>query len=307
MKRAAGMLLVSGLLGANATAAADSRARFFVMGSGELKIRAADGGPSFAGRYRATDGRYSEPALAAINRVFGTVLGRPGAEVSLRLIERLSRLRADLGGNWVILSSGYRSPQHNRRLRQRGTATATTSLHQYGMAADLRITGVRARSIWRYMRRHGMGGVGNYGNGWIHVDTGPPRAWTVHPIRRTPRSAHNKLLRLRARYDIYRAGDLLAMQLIRITAFPIGIERSWRLERARGRRKWDPISEFTPEHPRSSQQRCQHFDAIAAVSQFSWRLPANLKRGRYRVAIRFCEIRYRRMRRATATRSFIIR
>lgn len=73
----------------------------------------------------------------------------------------------------AIVTSGYRSPSYNRRVRG-----AERSLHMACKAADIRIPGVKKTTLHSYLRQHPKrGGVGIYRSDWVHVDTGKRREW----------------------------------------------------------------------------------------------------------------------------------
>ena len=84
-------------------------------------------------------------------------------------------------GEKVIVTSGYRSPTHNRRARG-----AKHSLHMYCAAADVQIKGVSKWELAAYMRSMpGRGGVGTYCHtNSVHVDVGPERDWNWRCRRR---------------------------------------------------------------------------------------------------------------------------
>jgi len=89
-------------------------------------------------------------------------------EIDPRLLAALEELRS-LAGRPVIVTSGYRCPEHNRK--KGGTSN---SLHLSGRAADVRITGLSIREMLDLAVqvadfRHG--GIGVYpDDGVIHVD-----------------------------------------------------------------------------------------------------------------------------------------
>jgi uncharacterized protein YcbK (DUF882 family) len=57
-------------------------------------------------------------------------------------------------------------------------ASRSGSLHRRCMAADIRVPGVSERSVVSAAQRApGIGGIGTYCNGIIHVDIGPSRRW----------------------------------------------------------------------------------------------------------------------------------
>ncbi|EJF88880.1 hypothetical protein MEG_00451 [Bartonella tamiae Th307] len=76
-------------------------------------------------------------------------------------------------GKPVIITSGYRSPSHNRKVNG-----AKRSLHMSCSAADIQVPGVNKMEVANYVRRlPGRGGVGTYCHQSIHVDIGPKRDW----------------------------------------------------------------------------------------------------------------------------------
>lgn len=74
----------------------------------------------------------------------------------------------------VVITSGYRSPSHNRRVNG-----AKASLHMACKAADLHVPGVDGKTVAAYVRSLPQrGGVGTYCHtAAVHVDTGPQRDW----------------------------------------------------------------------------------------------------------------------------------
>jgi uncharacterized protein YcbK (DUF882 family) len=84
-------------------------------------------------------------------------------------------------GRKVIVTSGYRSPSHNRRARG-----AKNSLHMYCAAADIQIAGVGKWELASYFRTMpGRGGVGTYCHTEsVHIDVGPERDWNWRCRRR---------------------------------------------------------------------------------------------------------------------------
>lgn len=74
----------------------------------------------------------------------------------------------------VVITSGYRSPAHNRSV-----SGAKRSLHMSCSAADLQIPGVSKWEIARQVRTWpGRGGVGTYCHTEsVHIDVGPERDW----------------------------------------------------------------------------------------------------------------------------------
>lgn len=84
-------------------------------------------------------------------------------------------------GRKVVVTSGYRSPAHNRRARG-----AKNSLHMYCAAADIQVAGIGKWELAAYFRTMpGRGGVGTYCHTEsVHIDVGPERDWNWRCRRR---------------------------------------------------------------------------------------------------------------------------
>jgi uncharacterized protein YcbK (DUF882 family) len=84
-------------------------------------------------------------------------------------------------GRSVVVTSGFRSPSFNRRVRG-----AKHSLHMFCAAADIQVQGVSKWALAQYLRGlPGRGGVGTYCHtDSIHVDIGPDRDWNWRCRRR---------------------------------------------------------------------------------------------------------------------------
>jgi uncharacterized protein YcbK (DUF882 family) len=76
---------------------------------------------------------------------------------------------------------GYRTPWSNNFLRTRGpdTGVAKNSQHMQAKAIDIRVPGVRTRTLRNAALSLHAGGVGYYPiSQFVHVDVGPVRQWT---------------------------------------------------------------------------------------------------------------------------------
>jgi hypothetical protein len=276
--------------------------RFFHIGDGVIDLVSEKNGKSFAGRYRRGNGKYDEKALGAIGRVFGA----PSAP--LRLVEFLDFLEDRLNpGARIVIVSGYRSPQYNAGIRNRGALAAKASLHQYNMAADLRMEGVPARRIWDYVKALGFGGAGYYHGDTVHLDVGPPRSWdeTTSGVG-TGISDDNKLIGLVTDYDVYLPGDPVTMRFIRMTAFPIGVAPELTLNRQGGQDPPNPIAVFKPDFAIPANGACPRFSDIDQMAGIRWRLPKTLPAGRYTFRSVFCGNPWKDMPTSISTPEFEI-
>ncbi len=97
----------------------------------------------------------------------------PDAWVQSRLVplcQTLEVIRAAIDKPIVIIS-GYRSPEHNAKVRG-----AKASQHMEGRAADIRVADLNAGALWAAIKGlHGQGALPNLGGlgrytGWVHVD-----------------------------------------------------------------------------------------------------------------------------------------
>jgi uncharacterized protein YcbK (DUF882 family) len=163
---AGGGLLVPGATAAAATAS--RRLAFHNLHTGETV------GAAYWER-----GRYVPEGLAEIDYVlrdFRTGDVHPIDPYLLDLVHGLHRTMAYHGPVHVI--SGYRSPETNAMLARRSGKVAKNSYHVKGMAIDLRLPGRRLDQVRAMAVRLGGGGVGFYPESqFVHMDTGPVRAW----------------------------------------------------------------------------------------------------------------------------------
>ena len=81
------------------------------------------------------------------------------------LVAVLQKIRTHFG-RAVTITSAYRTPPHNKSVG--GT---TYSQHQYGMAADIKVSDVSPKEVATYAERllPNKGGIGTY-NTFTHID-----------------------------------------------------------------------------------------------------------------------------------------
>lgn len=87
-------------------------------------------------------------------------------------LDKLQALRDRLGKP-LVLTSAYRSPEHNRNV-----GGATRSKHMEGIAFDVRMENHNPQEFEAAARAVGFTGFGYYPrSGFMHIDTGPARSW----------------------------------------------------------------------------------------------------------------------------------
>jgi len=211
--------------------AAATEPRFFVAGNGRLALRSLHTGAEASVTYRRADGSYDEAALARLKRVLRSGDGREGP-LEPRFVELLGWLYEATGGTTPLhIQSGYRSPDYNERIRQRGAKAASGSLHTEGMASDVALERARSRGLWERLRALECCGAGYYpSGGFLHVDVGTPRFWDERTSRVDENlSAGNARLFARTDFDRYRPGDPITVRLHSLTVPPVRIARTARL------------------------------------------------------------------------------
>lgn len=225
----AGILVAAWSLGAAPVRAQSPR--FFFSGDGFIALTHAHFDEQVALRYRDSFGHYDPVALQQIAHLLRSREDGAVGPISLRLIELLDFIEDRARPQRLVVVSGYRSPTFNEDLRRRGRQVAGGSLHMEGMAIDLQPDGVSLRRLWLDLRDLRVGGVGYYKrDGFLHLDTGPPRFWEEATSRVGEDLAKGNA-KVFARTDFDRYGRLegAVISLHRVTAFPIRIARHARL------------------------------------------------------------------------------
>ncbi|MEL6751984.1 MAG: D-Ala-D-Ala carboxypeptidase family metallohydrolase, partial [Pseudomonadota bacterium] len=139
-----------------------------------------DGNPDVS--QRSLDVTLKDPIrVAAVTNMarrgtHGLLLQRPSVKVGCfppQLVRLLKQVERKFGRT-PIVTSGYRSPAYNRRIRG-----AKNSQHVQCRAADIQVKGVSKWTLARYLRGlPGRGGVGTYCHTKsVHIDIGSKRDW----------------------------------------------------------------------------------------------------------------------------------
>jgi uncharacterized protein YcbK (DUF882 family) len=280
--------------------------RYFFCGDGRITLHSERTNKSFSGVYRKGPGSYDNKALYQICRVFGAPYEPSQMGLSLRLIEFIDYLEDHLNrGAKIIIISGYRKPEYNTILREKGFLAAKASLHQYGMAADIKIQGVKAKTLWNYIKDIKFGGAGYYHGDVVHIDVGPTRSWeeTTSGVG-TGISDDNKLIGLITDYDVYQPGMTVTLRFIRMTAFPIRVTSKFPLISQKGLDEIEKYRDFIPTFNISLTDHCIGFRTIDEMNYIKWELPMDLKPGRYKIQACFCDDSWPDMPRQIQTPEF---
>jgi uncharacterized protein YcbK (DUF882 family) len=132
------------------------------------------------------DGSYQVASAAGLARLAPNGLLKQTERVDVGCLKpslvRLLKIVESHYGRKIMVTSGYRSPAHNRAARG-----AKNSLHMYCAAADVQVPGVSKWELASFVRNMpGRGGVGTYCHtDSIHIDVGPERDWNWRCRRRT--------------------------------------------------------------------------------------------------------------------------
>jgi uncharacterized protein YcbK (DUF882 family) len=127
-------------------------------------------------------GEYVAPALRDINVLLRDFRVNQVRPIDPALLDLLFQLNGELGTDQPFhVISGYRTPETNAMLQERGGAhsgVATHSLHIDGKAVDIRVPGIKLEHLRDTAKALKIGGVGFYpGSNFVHVDTGRVRYW----------------------------------------------------------------------------------------------------------------------------------
>lgn len=125
------------------------------------------------------DGTYLPEGLAQISyhlRDFRTGGVKP---IDPTLLNILHQVASSIESSEPInVISGYRTPATNAMLAARSDKVAPNSFHMRGQAIDIRLPGHATTGVRDVALGISKGGVGYYPESdFIHLDTGPIRAW----------------------------------------------------------------------------------------------------------------------------------
>lgn len=149
-------------------------------GDGRLSLLRADSRETVSAVYRRKDGSYDAAELARVNRLLRCSRTGKETDISVKLLEILDAVEDGAGAKYLTVLSAYRTPRFNRTV----PGAARWSLHMLGWAADIRVPGRSPAEVADFAARLGQGGVGHYADaGFVHLDAGRRRSWTVRAPR----------------------------------------------------------------------------------------------------------------------------
>jgi uncharacterized protein YcbK (DUF882 family) len=124
-------------------------------------------------------GLYIDDALQEISYLMRDYHTGDMHPIDPALLDLLYDLKLELGlDKSFLVSSGYRSPRTNARLRKRNRNVSPHSLHMQGRAIDLHVEGLETRRIRNAALALRRGGVGySRRANFVHLDTGNFRTW----------------------------------------------------------------------------------------------------------------------------------
>jgi uncharacterized protein YcbK (DUF882 family) len=143
-----------------------------------LRLANAHTGETFEGTYRNDQG----PIDRVIEELCVFLRDHHSGEktqMDVGVIDFLADVLDAVGERTATILSAYRTAETNAMLARTTFGVAEHSQHILGRALDLRVGGklAEAKDAARAMQR---GGVGWYPHsGFIHIDTGPVRNWTL--------------------------------------------------------------------------------------------------------------------------------
>ena len=146
--------------------------------SRRLDLKNANTGETFNGPYRDNDGPIPNAMIDLAVFLRDHHVNKIGP-VHIETLDFLADVMDAVGETHATILSAYRTPETNRKLRERYFGVAEKSQHLVGRALDITFNGqvARAEKAALTMQR---GGVGWYPDShFIHLDTGPVRHWEI--------------------------------------------------------------------------------------------------------------------------------
>ena len=266
---------------------------FFLMGDGRIHIQNVKTQQEADVGLLLPDGSLDESAWEKIDSVFGFSGQRKGEHISPRLIFMLDYFSDQVApGKMIFLTSGYRSPEYNEGLKKAGGIVAKTSTHMDGLALDFFIEGVNGKELWNTIRQKNCCGVGHYGGKEIHLDASRPRFWEAATSKvDTNESDYNRRMFLSTDFDRYRPGQALRLSFSSVSNFGFGIRKKAVLITGREESKSLAEIDILPQDPGD----CLPINDRPSSHSINLTIPQNIKEGRYRLQLDFCQRPFEQM------------
>jgi uncharacterized protein YcbK (DUF882 family) len=174
-----------------------------------LSLRNAHTNESFNGPYRDDRG----PIPLAMDELSHFLRDHHSGErtaIDVGVVDFLVAVMDAVGAKQATVLSAYRSPETNAMLARTTFGVAENSQHLYGRALDVNL-GAHLQEAMETARSMQRGGVGWYPHsGFIHLDTGPVRNWTLE-MRGLDRMLFNlQEFLARGGLSVSQRGELLA-------------------------------------------------------------------------------------------------
>ena len=143
-----------------------------------LRLANAHTGETFEGTYRNDQGPI-EPVIEELCVFLRDHHSGEETQMDVGVIDFLADVLDAVGETRATILSAYRTPETNAMLARTTFGVAEHSQHIFGRALDLSLDS-RLADAMNAARRMQRGGVGWYPHsGFIHIDTGPVRNWTL--------------------------------------------------------------------------------------------------------------------------------
>ncbi|RJG42401.1 DUF882 domain-containing protein [Motilimonas pumila] len=171
-------LFCSGVAAASSVIPNISQASSFVVPSSRiLTLTSIHTGETAKCEYHNGD-IYLDDGLSELNHICRDFRRNEAAMMDRVLYDKLNAILSKLNAEdaSIKIVSGYRSPATNEMLRKRSGGVAKKSYHMKGQAIDFYVEGYSMRDVHKAAMSLRSGGVGRYRD-FIHIDTGPTRAW----------------------------------------------------------------------------------------------------------------------------------
>ena len=143
-----------------------------------LRLANSHTGETFEGAYRNDNGPI-ERVMEELSVFLRDHHSGEKTQMDVAVIDFLADLLDAVGETGATILSAYRTPETNAMLARTTFGVAEHSQHIYGRALDVTLGSKLGEAVAaaRAMQR---GGVGWYPHsGFIHIDTGPVRSWTL--------------------------------------------------------------------------------------------------------------------------------